>query len=87
MNRRRDSLHHTKAAEFVTWATARGYTQHPTKSVYEAFRLHNPKKGEILIAHIRDRSDHVTTTGRLTSLVSTWIKEKKDCVTPRDVIE
>ena len=87
MNRRRDNLHHTKAQEFIQWAEARGYVRQPTKSMYEVFRLHNAKKGEILIAHLRDRSDHVTTTGRLTSLVANWMKEKRDCVTIRDVIE
>lgn len=87
MNRRRDSLHHTKIADFTAWANSKGYTSQPVKGIHEAFRLHNPKKGEILIGHLRDRSDHVTTTGRLTSLVSSWIKEKRDCVTSRDVIE
>lgn len=84
MSRRRDSLHHTKAREFVEWAKSKGYTEQPVKGCYEVFRLSNPKKGEILIAHKRDRTDHVTTTGRLTQLVGVWLKEKRDNVTKQD---
>lgn len=86
MNRRRDNLHHTKVPEFIQWAEGRGYTRQPTKGSYEVFRLHNPKKGEILIGHKRDKTDHITTTGRLTHLVGLWMQERRDCVTTRDVI-
>ena len=86
MNHRRDSLHHTKVPEFLKWAEAKGYTQQQVKGAYEMFRLHNPKKGEILIAHKRDKTDHVTTTGRLTHLVGIWLKEKRDCVASPVVI-
>lgn len=84
MSRRRDSLHHTKVEEFIKWAEAKGYESHHCKGSFEVFRLHNPKKGEILIAHKRDRTDHVTTTGRLTQLVGVWLKEKRDNVTKQD---
>lgn len=77
MSRRRDSLHHTKVQEFLEWVKAKGYQVQPVKGCYEVFRLSNPKKGEILIAHKRDRTDHVTTTGRLTQLVGVWLNEKK----------
>lgn len=84
MSRRRDSLHHTKVREFVEWTKSKGYIEQPVKGRYEVFRLSNPKKGEILIAHKRDRTDHVTTTGRLTQLVGVWLKEKRDNVTKQD---
>lgn len=78
MNRRRDNLHHTKVGEFLQWAVEqKGYIQQETKGTYEVFRLSNPKKGEILIGHKRDKTDHVTTTGRLTHLVGQWIQSKK----------
>lgn len=86
MNRRRDNLHHTKVPEFLQWAEAKGYSQLPIKGSYEVFRLSNPKKGEILIGHKRDKTDHITTTGRLTQLVDSWHRERRDCVTTRDVL-
>ncbi len=78
MSRRRNSLHHTKVQEFLEWAKAKGYQVKPVNGCYEVLRLLNPKKGEILIAHKRDRTDHVTTTGRLTQLVGVWLNEKRE---------
>lgn len=75
--RRRDTLHRTKVDEFVTWAKAEGYTVEQSKGIYEVFRLRNERKGELLIAHRRDGTDHVTTTGRLTSLVGRWLTMRR----------
>lgn len=81
MNRRRDLLHTNKQAEFVAWALTEGYESQPVKSIFESFRLVKPGKGELLIGHKRDRSDHVTTTGRLTALVTRWQKSAKTSAT------
>ena len=77
MTRRRDTLHHTKVDEFLCWVQTQGYGLLQTKGIYESFRIEHPDQGELLIGHKRDRSDHVTTTGRLTALVGRWQKARE----------
>lgn len=63
--------------EFFKWAIDKGYIISGPTGIYEAFRLTNAKKGEILVGHfdMQDKSNFIIT-GRLSQLVSQWESER-----------
>lgn len=65
--------------EFFGWAMKKGYIISGPQGVYEAFRLTNAKKGEILVGHFDMQDKNVlVTTGRLSQLVTRWESERSE---------
>jgi hypothetical protein len=70
------TLHLTKLDAFANWAAQQGYVREQTKGVYEVLRLRREPEPPLLY-YRHEGGDHATSTGRATSLVDRWIRERR----------